>query len=94
MHILLICRKFRQGSLMSNMQSISATLIALLNVATDIQVASKCRIAGSHHRRESHHDIAVGMDCRTITTLSGVAVQTVKHLSYSDELPPITGLIK
>ena len=93
--IYFIYRKLRQGSLLSNIQSICATLIALLNVATDIQVASKCRSVGSHHRRESHYDIAVGMDCRTITTLSGVVVQAVKHLSYSDaDLPPITGFIK
>ena len=70
----------------------------MLNIATDILIASKNMNAGQHRhlsRRESHYEVTVAMDAKTITILSTIAIQVVKYLSHSDaELPPLTGFVK
>ena len=76
----------------------AASLVAVLNVATEVLVASKRHGCSAYHRlsrRESHYELSVGVDTKTVTSLSTVAIQVMKQLSYSDsDLPPLDGFMK
>jgi hypothetical protein len=91
-------KRIKQDNLLSSVNSMAASLVAVLNVATEVLVASKRHGCSAYHRlsrRESHYELSVGVDTKTVTSLSTVAIQVMKQLSYSDsDLPPLDGFMK